>query len=263
MYQFFSRPDGYIGTTGHLRCAVVERRIPGAPAFMRGLRALFMSDLHALDRTADADMDALADAILAAKPDILLLGGDYADQPQPCRRLFAHLRRVAAPLGAYGVVGNNDREAFPNLGVLRDVMGKAGFQLLVNRSVSLRVGGGRLIVAGLDEYKLGRPDARGLYPAAPDPNRFRLLLSHYPIAVEPMPDLMLSGHTHGGQFNLLGVNPYTVGFERLLCRHPARFIAGLHDYGGGQMLVSKGVGASRIPLRVGVRPEIELLVFES
>ena len=122
--------------------------------------------------------------------------------------------------------------------------------------------GQALIVAGCDEYRYGHPDVTGLYPPEPAPDRCRLLLSHYPRAVEPMPDIILSGHTHGGQFNALGLTPYTVGFERLLTpRRASRFIAGLHRHRDAWMLVSKGIGASRLPLRIGVRPEIEWIEF--
>lgn len=224
---------------------------------------LLATDLHAAPRTTRADMDALARRIAAARPDIILLGGDYADAPGPALRLFECLAGLSAPLGRFAVLGNNDREAFPDVDALRRATSAAGFRLLVNEAVSLRLNGGRLIVAGLDEYRHGHPDPAGLYPPHAAPNLYRVLLSHYPRAVDPMPDLMLSGHTHGGQFNLLGVTPYTVGFERILGRRRAsRFIAGMHDCRGGQALVSKGVGASRIPLRVGVRPEIDLLVFD-
>lgn len=224
---------------------------------------MFVTDVHATPRTTAAHMDALAGRIAAAAPDLLLLGGDYADTAEPCRRLFEGLGRVRVPLGAFGILGNNDREAFPNTDALRQVMARAGARLLVNEAVTLRLNGGRLIVAGLDEYRYGRPSAAGLYPPLPDPNRFRLLLSHYPRTVDPMPDLMLCGHTHGGQFNLLGVTPYTIGFERVIRRRRApRYIAGLHGHGGGRVFVSKGIGASRLPLRIGVRPEIDLLVFD-
>ena len=88
-------------------------------------------------------------------------------------------------------------------------------------------------------------------------------MSHYPKLPELLPDLMLSGHTHGGQFNLLGLTPFAIGFERLVSRKPhSRYIAGLHEQGGAQVLVTKGIGASRIPLRVGVRPEICLIRFD-
>ena len=260
--QFFSKPDAWFGLCGDLRCVTVTRRISGAPAFMRGLRALFVTDVHALPRTKQADFDALMRKIADAKPDLLLLGGDYADQQQPCLRLLDGLKRVSAPLGTFGVVGNNDREAFGDIEALRRAMSNAGITLLLNESHTLRVNGGRLILAGLDEYKYGRPDATGLYPGSPSPDCYRLLLSHFPRRIDPMPDLMLSGHTHGGQFNLLGLNPYTIGFERLLTRRRSpEFISGLHAVDGAQVFVSKGIGASRIPLRACVRPEIDLLIF--
>ena len=261
--QFFSRPDGYVGPCGDLRCVLVETHIPDAPGFLRGSRALFITDIHARPRTTAADIDALAKRVADARPDLLLLGGDYADTPEPCRRLLNGLRGLRPPLGAFGVVGNNDYEAFPELDRLRDIMAKAGIRLLVNEAQTLEVNGGKLILAGLDEYKHGAPESEGLYPREADPDRYRLLLSHYPRPVPNMPDLMLCGHTHGGQFNLLGVTPFAVGFERLTA--PGRspwFIAGLHPCRGGRIFVSKGIGASRLQMRVGVRPEIDLLVFD-
>ena len=263
MYQFFSKPDCYFARCGDLRCSVTEHRISHVPPFMRGVRALFISDVHATPMTSDADMAALAERAAALKPDIVLLGGDYSDLPGPTRRLFEHLSTLSAPLGMYGVVGNNDREAFRKTAELRAVMARAGFTLLVNESRAVAFDGGTLIVAGLVDYRYGHPDSGNLYPERPAPDCYRLLLSHYPRAIFPMPDLMLSGHTHGGQFNLLGVTPYTFGFERLFTRRrSSRFIAGLHEYRGAQMLVSKGIGASRVPLRVGVRPEINLIRFD-
>lgn len=263
MYQFFSKPDRYCARCGSLTCSVTEHRIPLAPDFLRGVRALFMTDFHALPATTDADMDALADRAAALRPDIVLLGGDYSDAAGPARRLFEHLSRLSAPLGMFGVLGNNDPEAFPDIADLRGIMARAGFALLVNAARSVSVNGGQLIVAGLDEYRYGQPDAAGLYPGDAAPDRFRLLLSHYPRVVEPLPDLMLCGHTHGGQFNLLGITPYTIGFERLLAHKLAsRYIEGLHVYRGARVLVSKGIGASRIPLRIGVKPEINLIRFD-
>lgn len=263
MVQFFSKPDAYAGPCGDLRCEVVTTRIPGAPGFMRGLRALFVTDVHALPRTTSRDIAALSKRIADLGPDILLLGGDYSDTPEPCKRLFEGLAGLKIQLGTFGVVGNNDREAFPDIEALRRIMAEAGVTLLINQSQILELNGGRLVVAGLDEYKYGTPDAAGLYPDETAPDVYRLLLSHYPRPVSPMPDLMLSGHTHGGQFNLLGLTPYTIGFERLLARDRApKFISGLHDCGGGRVFVSKGIGASRLQMRVGVRPEIDLLVFD-
>ncbi len=269
MNQLFSKPDWYCAPCGSLWAGITEQTIPGMPAFMRGLRVMFAADFHVLDRTTDGEIEALVDRMASKKPDLLLLGGDYGDTAPLSERLFAALARLRPPLGAYGVIGNNDAEAWRGrLRDLRRTMAHAGCKLLVNQSARLEVDGGTLYIGGVDECLYGRPDARGLYPERPAPDACRILLSHYARVPENPPELVLSGHTHGGQFNLLGVTPFTIGFERLCnSRHTRRrvasqAIAGLRETGGTKLLVTKGIGASRIQLRVGVRPEINLLRFE-
>ena len=269
MYQLFSRPDLYCASCGSLRVSVNERAVPGMPAFMCGLRVMFAADFHVLDRAEDGEIETLVGLMRSRNPDLLLLGGDYGDTAPQAERLFKALSAYRPALGAYGVIGNNDAEAWQGrLRDLRRVMARAGCRLLVNQSARLEVNGGALFIGGVDEHLYGRPDARGLYPERPAPDVCRVLLSHYARVPENPPELVLSGHTHGGQFNLLGVTPFTIGFERLFnSRHTHRrvasqAIAGLREVGGSKLLVTKGIGASRIQLRVGVRPEIELLRFE-
>lgn len=265
MFQFLVRPDRHFSRCGHLQATVERRAIPGAPEFMRGLRALFASDFHAVARTRAADARALAGQINALSPDLVLLGGDYAERAAYAAPLFEGLAALRAPLGCFGILGNNDREAWPEIEPLREMMAAAGCTLLVNQSAQIRINGGTLWIAGADDLLRGAPDTRGLYPDRPSPNTYRILLYHEPCPARPAPDLTLSGHTHGGQFNLLGLTPYSIGFERLYGRRirPAA-VAGLSvEEDGSRLLVSKGIGASRIPLRVGVRPEIDLLAFEA
>ena len=264
LIQRFSKPDLYINRCGHLNATVTEHRIGGAPAFMRGLRAMFVSDVHVRPNTTQAELDALVDRIAGASPQLLLLGGDYSDFAEDCVRFFNALGRLAFPLGAYGVLGNNDAEAWNGkLRALRKTMSQAGCRLLINASVDLPLGGGKLCVEGIDEYRYGNAHTNRLWSVEGSGNRYRILLSHYPVLPEEQPDLMLCGHTHGGQFNLLGLTPYAIGFERFCKPYRASAaISGLHDVGGMKLLVSKGIGASRLQLRVGVRPEIDLLLFE-
>lgn len=264
LIQRFSKPDWYIARCGHLDAVVTEHRIEGVPPYMRGLRALFVTDVHVRPGTTQAELDALVDRIAGPEPQLLLLGGDYSDGAEDCARFFKALGRLRFPLGCFGVLGNNDAEAWVgNLKALRRMMSQAGCRLLVNRSVDLPLGGGRLCIGGIDEYCYGHVRAEGLWPGNDGRGRYRILLSHYPVLPAQRPDLMLSGHTHGGQFNLLGLTPYSVGFERFKRPHRASAaISGLHDVDGMKLLVSKGIGASRIQLRVGVRPEINLLLFE-
>lgn len=263
MLQRFSRPDRYLARCGRLEAAVTEHRLDDAPAFTRGLKALFVSDTHLLPSTTDAELIAFIEKLRAQEPDMLLLGGDYSDTTEGAVRFFEALRGFSPRLGTFGVLGNNDAEAWEGrFDALRAAMAQAGCELLINEARRLELNGGTLHIAGVDEFKLGQPDAQRLYPDSPGPGCYRVLLSHFPCEVSPTPDLMLSGHTHGGQFNLLGLTPFVVGFEQLFHdRRASLAIAGLHPMGAGKLLVSKGVGASRIQLRVGVRPEVNLIRF--
>ena len=127
--------------------------------------------------------------------------------------------------------------------------------LLKNRRTQIHLKGNRLEIGGCDDHKYGSPRTAGLFS---DRAGYRILLSHFPTKPDCACDLMLSGHTHAGQFNLLGLTPYSIGFERSF-HHLA--IRGLHRMGGMQLLVGNGIGVSRLPLRVGASPRIHLLEF--
>ena len=238
--------------------ALSELALPGAPEWLHGRTLLFASDFH-----LRPGMDAgwLAAQMSDAGADMILLGGDYADRREQALRLFDAFRALRAPLGIFAVAGNNDVEAFGGLAPLADAMRAFGAELLVNRGETVAVGGGSLRVAGVDEYRYGAPRFEGLFSEA---DGYRILLSHYPILPDgAAPDLMLSGHTHGGQFNLFGLTPYGVGFERFGARRalaPA-MVSGARRFGRTTLVVSKGIGASRVPLRVGVRPELCRIAF--
>ena len=261
--QFFTRPDFYIARTGDLEHKVVRVNIPDAPAFMRGVRAVFVSDTHVIARTAGDDLKKLAHSIKALNPDILLLGGDYADRHADALRFFESLKDIRPTYGIYACVGNNDTEDLDDPSVLPGIMKQFGIELLVNASRTVPVNDGELLVAGVDEPFEGTPEYSGLYPEKPVEGVYRLLLSHFPSAPGVLPDLMLSGHTHGGQFNAFGITPYTIGFERIFKNSGVSVaISGLHNIDGAWLLVGKGIGASRIQMRIGVRPEIYELRFE-
>jgi len=230
---------------------------------MREIRAAFISDLHVTGQTTAQQIQALVDGIIALSPDILLMGGDYADLRCDAERLYECLRGVHAPLGKYAVLGNNDTEDWPDYESHRTALKKAGIELLVNESRAIPLKNGTLLIAGVDEHLEGAPDSDGLYPERSGEDLYRILLSHYPCVPKQIPDLMLSGHTHGGQFNAFGFTPFTIGFERMMTRKASSVaIAGLHDMNGAKLFVGKGVGASRLQLRIGVRPEIYELRFE-
>lgn len=231
---------------------LVRVAIGGAPAHMRPLRALFLSDVHLRRCVEDAQLEALIEQLAAQNASLLLLGGDYAEAPEQCLRFFRALGRVRPPLGAYAAVGNNDRMP---VDALREAMAAVGVVLLKNECRRLALPGGALEIAGCDDHKYGAPRTRGLFS---DSDAYRILLSHFPCAPDCACDLMLSGHTHAGQCNLLGLTPYSLGFEH---RYRLLALRGLHRRNGMRLLVGNGIGVSRAPLRVGAEAQIYLLEF--
>ena len=143
------------------------------------------------------------------------------------------------------VCGNNDS-------ALSD---RPNVRALINRDICIPFRGGTIAIGGVDDHKYGAPDSCNLFQSAAD---YRILLSHFPIIADCKCDLMLSGHTHAGQINLLGITPYVVGFER---RYPICAVRGLHRMNNLQVYVSRGIGCSKLPIRLGAAPEITLLEF--
>ncbi len=246
-----NRPERRL-RTGWFFLPAVSRVTIGAPEWLRGKRLLFVTDVHLRRCVSDERLDALIGRLAGVDADMLLLGGDYAESDADCRRFFRALGRLRFPLGAFGVPGNNDRM---DRGELRKIMADAGVTLLVNERRSAPLPGGALVIGGCDEHKYGNPRTAGLFDGC---EGYRVLLSHYPAPPDCECELMLSGHTHAGQFKLLGLTPYSLGFER---RYRLMALEGLHRIGGMDLLVSGGIGASELPLRLNAAPEVHVLEF--
>lgn len=249
---FYTRPDrsAHLGAFPEPELRQVE--IGGAPEYMRPLRLLFVSDVHVRRWVRSERLEALIDRIAEIGADVLLLGGDYAESPRDMRRFFDALKRVSHPLGAYAVLGNND---IGSVDELRGIAAAANVEILCNETRRISLDGGTLEIGGCDEYRNGHPQTRGLFS---DDGAYRILLSHFPAPPECECELMLSGHTHGGQVNLLGLTPYSLGFEH---RYHLMAVRGLRQIGSMQLFVGTGIGVSRFPLRLGATPQIYLLKF--
>lgn len=252
------------------RYARVEETVLPLPvgcAFPEGRTLLFFSDVHLSDAFPHAAVERLLMQIDALHPDMLLLGGDYAESVDWQRDFFRMLGQLRPPLGMYAALGNNDRECFPDsCEPLAEIMDQAGVELLVNRTARRVIEGVPFAIAGTDELHYSAPYDRPLFDERDCP-AFRLLLAHYPQAALRQtalcpalpPHLCLSGHTHAGQFRLLGLTPYSIGFERGLHGLSLPAVRGWTKINGAPLLVSPGLGTSRIPLRVNAEPTIHLI----
>ena len=252
MNLFFTRPDRYFHLGTFPLPEVKTIQIGGAPEFMKPLRVLFVSDVHLRPGVSDERLAALMELIAAQHADMILLGGDYAESAKDCLRFFKAFRAVHAPLGAYAVPGNNDAGG---MSTLEATMEAAGVTLLNNRSVQVDFGMGSICIAGNDDHKYGSPCTRNIFP---NEDGYRILISHWPVQPDCECDLMLSGHTHAGQFNILGLTPYSVFFER---KFRLLGVRGLMRLNNMRLLIGNGIGVSRIPMRIGAQPQIYLLNF--
>lgn len=246
-----TRPDRYFYAGLFPDPEIRRIRIDDAPDFLRDLRIAFVSDVHLRPKVSDERLGALVGKIRDMGANLLLLGGDYAETSADCRRFFRALGALRLPYGCFGVFGNND---FVCRADLRDIMAENGARLLLNECAHIALPRGTLCVAGCDDHKYGAPETKDIF----DAGDYRILLSHQPCMPECAAELMLSGHTHGGQFNLMGLTPYSIGFEfarKMLLVH------GQTHVGNMRLIVGKGIGISRLPLRIGVAAEIYLIEF--
>lgn len=262
-------PRGVLGRFSHawdLRLTRVRVAIPALPAHLQGLRLAHVSDTH-LGRLVPASFIRRAvDAALALQPHAFLLTGDYIDDGTSriaeAARLLAPLARAGVPAAA--VLGNHDWYGCGRS--VRAALQDQGFEVIDNARLFLLPGRpalaqapapDALCIAGLGDLDEDHVDLHAALEGVPD-HVPRLVLAHNPDTAElpqvrsgPRIDLMLSGHTHGGQIRL----PF-LGTPVTMSRYGSKYAAGLVQGPVCPVQVSRGVGLSIAPIRWGVRPEI-------
>jgi predicted MPP superfamily phosphohydrolase len=230
------------------------------PTALDGLRVAFVSDIHHGPWVSRERVIRVVDKVNALHPDLVVLGGDYTHRDAAAiEPAFLELRRLRAPLGVYGALGNHDH--WLDAAATRRAMTEAGIRDLDNRGVWLGRDPQRLRLCGVDDLWEGRQDlARALGDATPED--FVLLVSHNPDYAESLPeasvDLVLAGHTHGGQVTLFGLwAPF------LPSDHGQKYRGGLVWAGDVLVLVTTGAGTTGAPLRLFAPPEIVLVMLHT
>ncbi len=221
----------------------------------RELRLVHLSDLHL--RTLPAHFQKAAETVNALKPDLILLTGDYLEQGRSLRGVLKFLRRLKAARGIYAVQGNWEYWARLEGENLRRSFDRVGVKLLIDQRHDLSVRQIPLSILGLD-YPSASVNIDRVRRVA-DPDRLNLLLSHVPAfnheTLGGLVDLILSGHTHGGQIRIPFFPPL------YLPRFSGRFVSGLYRVTPRKipLYVNRGLGTSVLPVRFLCRPEITLL----
>lgn len=243
------------------------------------LKIAALADFHACDPWMTPDrIKAICDSANALQPDIILLLGDYATG---MRLVLDHVHSrdwskamagLKAPLGVHAILGNHDY--WEDLAFQRDpavetfgekALRNVGIPVYINEAVRLEKDGRPFWLAGLGDQVALRPGRRynrrffegidnlgATLAQVSDPHPL-ILLAHEPdifAEISPRVSLTLSGHTHGGQVNLLGWTPIVPS------RYGDRYIGGHIVENGNHLIVSRGLGCSGLPVRLGAWPEI-------
>jgi uncharacterized protein len=255
-----------------LKAAMIEPRmvevtyqrivIARLPQRFNGFRIVQLSDIH---HSPFLGLEEISEAVRRAnelKPDLVALTGDYVshsvDYIDGCAKALGGLR---ARHGVYAVLGNHDH--WTDAEKMTASLTLYGIRVLVNENVQIGLDSSYIKLAGVDDLMVGRDDLpnalKGTSSSEP-----RILLAHNPAIIREAAragvDLVLSGHTHGGQINwrlLIGREDRKTA--RWLRRPSRRLTRGLAQLGSTQLYVNRGLGTVVVPLRYGCPPEITLI----
>lgn len=224
------------------------------PADFAGLRIVQLSDIHHGLYTRLEEVEKAVALANRLEPDLVVLTGDFVSNSRhyiaPVARALGALQ---PPLGAFAVLGNHDYRVGAER--VAAALERHAIRVLRNQHVRLCRNGSSLILAGVDDFNYGEDNLRLALRAA-EPDSPWVLLSHNP-AILPQAaasgvDLVLAGHTHGGQVVL----PRLRSFRR---PGKLRFRHGWGQVGSTQIFISRGIGTVVLPLRVQCPAEIPLL----
>lgn len=231
------------------RTAIAVDRLPPTLA---GLRVGLLTDVHRSRWVSHEDVARAVATLLAERPDLIVLGGDYITWRD---RSFAEpaaeaLAPLTAPYGVFGILGNHDDDS-----VVPAALGRRGVQVLKDARTRVIVRGEPIDLIGIRFWTRRPADlsaiAHGALPMS-------VLLAHDPrrltdAAALDVP-LVLSGHTHGGQVVLPVVGAIAAA------KFPV--VAGIGRRGSTTMFVSRGLGTVYVPVRINCPPEVAVLTLQ-
>jgi uncharacterized protein len=242
---------------------VVERevRVPGLDARLDGMRIAHLSDLHIGTLTPRSWGLAWSRSANRRAPDLVVVTGDMVTSGTDFHEDVADVvGALRAKDGVFVSMGNHDY--FGDGEPLVSMLGKRGVQVLRNDGVVIERRGAKLWLAAIDDTWTRRDDIAGAMAGRPADAKTTLLLSHDPdrfaAAAAAGAHLVLSGHTHGGQI-AVPFAPRALNLASL--RHSYRL--GFYRLENSVLYVHPGLGTTGPPMRLGVAPEVTILVLRA
>jgi hypothetical protein len=232
-------------------------RVPGLNPAHDGLKIAHLTDLHVGMLTPDRKILRAIEHAQAARPDLVLLTGDFVCYSKRfVGKLGEIVRGIRAPV--YSVLGNHDYWV-DGEGVRRSLE-KNGYSVLRNGHSEITLRGEPLTVIGIDDAITRHADVRRAFHGVKREGS-QIILTHVPSladrAAELGRGLILAGHTHGGHVNIPRVT------ANIAARLGNRYLAGFFDVGGSKLFVNRGIGSSSVPIRAGAPSEVAILTLRA
>ena len=234
--------------------------LPGFPAGQAPVRVALLSDLHV--QGPDMPPERLArivEQVNAQRPDLVLIAGDFigdrtlSTHQYSAAETVAPLAGLRARFGTIAVLGNHDY--WRNGPEVRQALAGVGVRVLANQAMQA----GPLVIGGLDDQMTGHNRDNQTYAAMRALTGARVLLSHSPDPFATLPPdigLMLAGHTHCGQIRLPLFGALTNDSA-----YGDRYACGFIEQNGRRLIVTAGLGASKLPLRLMAPPDFWIVTI--
>lgn len=227
---------------------------------LKGLKVVFVGDLHVKPYQKE-HLKHVVKKINEQHPDLILCIGDFVSGHKkrhslPIKEIAKELSVLKPRYGFYTVLGNHDWwQGGEEIG---KILEQNGIIVLGNENKKININGNKLSIAGVEDLSTRGVDLQKSVKNIHQPS---ILLSHSPdvfplIKRKDNVDLILAGHTHGGQVRLPFIGPLVVPSD-----YGKQYAAGLIEESGHTMFVTKGIGTSIIPVRFNCLPEIVVINF--
>jgi predicted MPP superfamily phosphohydrolase len=259
----------YAGEIARHEIDIVQRPIAIAnlPAVFHGYRIVQISDIHLYEYTEPYFLERIVHQVNGLAPDLVLLTGDFITHGSltfiagghAVHRCAEILTTLTAPL-RYAVLGNHDVSF--NGPLVIETLTTHGTPVLVNQYVPIERNSARLWLCGVDDPGTSHPDLDLTIPVKPDGPV--LLMVHEPDYADdviahprgPLVDLMLAGHSHGGQIRLPFLGPL------ILPPMGEKYPEGYYRFNQMQLYVNRGIGTVGLPFRLNCPPEITVITLQ-
>jgi predicted MPP superfamily phosphohydrolase len=259
----------YSGEIARHEVDIVQRPIAirNLPAPFHGYRIIQVSDIHLDEYTEPFFLERIVHHVNSLAPDLVLFTGDFITRgafsfitgSHAVNRCAEILTTLTVPL-RYAILGNHDVTF--NGPVVAHALATHGTPVLINQYVPIERTGARLWLCGVEDPGTSHPDLDLSIPAKPDGPV--VLMAHEPDYADdvvahprgPLVDLMLAGHSHGGQIRLPFLGPL------ILPPMGEKYPEGYYRFDRLQLYVNRGIGTVGLPLRLNCPPEITVITLQ-